>query len=183
MYYSVICRCHPSIGRSSSVVIVWILRRKWHPIVERNHGTEEIWKRLNICNARGNMTSLVINSTLTATMAAVTATAAIMATMAASMAILRDSFRLQGLQLKFRNFALTAAGPHTWPLTVTFLRFFLTALTTRIVNTRSKLNWECYRFATMAATSAATATATATAVMTNMRTSEATATIATSTKT
>lgn len=107
-----------------------------------------------------------------------TTAATVTATMTASMAILRDSFWLQGLQLKLRNFALAAAGPHTGPLTVAFLWFFFTALTTRIVNACTKLNRECYRFATMAAAS----TATATAMMANMRASKATATIATSTK-
>lgn len=124
-----------------------------------------------------NSTS-TFSTTVTAVATVATVAAATVATtMTTIMAFFRYSFRLQGLQLKLRNFALAAAGPHTRPLAVAFLWWLLAALTTGIVNTCSKLHRECHWFTTVAAAS----TATATGMMANFRASEATTTVATST--
>lgn len=104
-----------------------------------------------------------------------------MTTVAAAMttflAFLGDCFWLQGLQFKLRNFALTTAWPHAWPLAKTFLGWLLATLATWIVDACSKCDWECHWIATTA-----TASTTATAVMANMRASKPAATIAASTK-
>lgn len=64
----------------------------------------------------------------------------VMATVVAT--FLRDSFGLQWLQFELRNLALAAAWPHARPLTVAFLWWFFAALTTWIVDTSTKGDWE-----------------------------------------
>ena len=81
-------------------------------------------------------------STFSATVTAVAATVA--TAMTTFIAFLGDCFGLQGLQFKLRNFALTAAWPHAWPLTKTLLRWLLAAFATWIVNACSKCDWECH---------------------------------------
>lgn len=121
-------------------------------------------------------------STFSATVAAVATMTTAMATAVATLvAFLWNCFRLQWLQFKLGNFALTAAWPHARPLAKTFLWWLLAALTTWIVNTRPKGDWECHRVATTTS-AAATVTAAATTVVTNFRTAKTTATIAASTK-
>ena len=87
---------------------------------------------------------LYYTSTFSATVTAVTAVTTMATAMTTFLAFLGNCFRLQGLQFKLGNFALTAAWPHAWPLTKAFLRWLLAALTTWIVNACSKGDWKCH---------------------------------------
>lgn len=135
----------------------------------------------SLLSAYALITSAFMAAAVATTMATAVVTATMTAAMATFLTFLWYRLGLQWLQFELRNFALTAAWPHTRPLAKAFLWRLLAALTTWIVNTCSKGDWECHRVATTTTTSASTSTSsTATAVMAHMWASKATATIAAS---